>query len=239
MSDKPTNPKDALGVRKAPMSTVPANVLAEIGVAMLEGAAKYGRHNYRAVGVRASVYYDALMRHIFAWWEGEDIDPDSGVSHVTKAITTLLVLRDAMLNGKVEDDRPPSPREFYADLNSRAGAVLDKYADKNPRHYTIKDTDVRDVQEAPTGGGPGAPVGPGRHGAVVGARPFRVISPGYHCVSCSASGGERCYCAHAQGGDHPTQGQGVQQAGGKAPGGGRLRDAERVYSEFDDDLARV
>lgn len=58
-SAKPSNPKDTVGIRKAPMSTVSAAVMAEVGVAMLEGAAKYGRHNYRAVGVRASVYYDA------------------------------------------------------------------------------------------------------------------------------------------------------------------------------------
>lgn len=134
------NPKDVIGSRKAPMSTVSAAVLAELGVAMLEGAVKYGRHNYRATNVRSSVYYDALMRHIMAWWEGEDIDPDSGMSHVTKAIATLVVLRDAMINQKVIDDRPPSCPEFYTELNAKAAAIINKYADRNPRHYTIKDS---------------------------------------------------------------------------------------------------
>lgn len=143
MSNKATNPKDAVGIRKAPMSTVPANVMAEVGVAMLEGAAKYGRHNYRCAGVRSSVYYDGVMRHLMAWWEGEDIDPDSGLSHVTKAITSLVVLRDAMMQGMCTDDRPPRSVEFYPELNAQAGAVLDKYADRNPRHYTIEDTGVK------------------------------------------------------------------------------------------------
>ena len=80
-TQKPTNPKDAVGIKKAPMSTVSAAVLAEVGVGMLEGALKYGRHNYRGVGVRASVYYDATIRHLFSWWEGEDTDPDSQLSH--------------------------------------------------------------------------------------------------------------------------------------------------------------
>lgn len=137
---KPSNPKDIVGTRKAPMSTVSAAVMAELGVAMLEGAAKYGRHNYRAVGVRASVYYDATLRHLFSWWEGEDIDPDSGMSHITKAITSLVVLRDAMIQGKVADDRAPSSKDFYAALNSAAGAILDRHADKDPRHYTIADS---------------------------------------------------------------------------------------------------
>ena len=104
---KETNPKDLVGTSKAPMSTVSAAVMAEIGVAMLEGACKYGRHNYRSTGVRASVYYDATMRHLMTWWEGEDIDPDSQMSHVTKAITSLVVLRDSMIQGMMTDDRAP------------------------------------------------------------------------------------------------------------------------------------
>lgn len=140
---KPTNPKDAVGIRKAPLSTVPSGVMAEVGVAMLEGACKYGRHNYRVSGVRASVYYDALMRHMLAWWEGEDVDPDSNLSHVTKAITTLVVLRDAMMQDMLTDDRPPRSAPFFAELNEKAGEIKDRYADRDPRHYTIADTGLR------------------------------------------------------------------------------------------------
>lgn len=136
---KPSNPKDIVGIRKAPMSTVSAAVMAEIGVAMLEGAAKYGRYNYRAVGVRASIYYDATLRHLFSWWEGEDLDPDSGMSHITKAITSLVVLRDAMIQNKVTDDRAPSSVPFYPALNSASAEILDRHAGKNPYHYTIAD----------------------------------------------------------------------------------------------------
>ena len=141
MEVKNTNPKDAIGISKAPMSTVSAAVLMEVGVAMLEGASKYGRHNYRAAGVRASVYYDALMRHAMAWWEGEDLDSDSGMSHVTKAIATLVVLRDAMLQDKFTDDRPPRSAPFLPALNDKAAALLTKHADKRPRHYTIADSE--------------------------------------------------------------------------------------------------
>jgi hypothetical protein len=134
---KPTNPKDSVGIKKAPMSTVSSAVLAEVGVAMLEGALKYGRHNYRGVGVRASVYYDATIRHMFSWWEGEDKDPDSGMSHITKAIASLVVLRDAMIQSKVEDDRPPRSVEFYAGLNEQAAKLIDQYGSVQPYHYTI------------------------------------------------------------------------------------------------------
>lgn len=139
MKEKPSNPKDSVGVKKAPLSTVSAPVLMEVGLAMLEGARKYGRHNYRTVGVRASVYYDATLRHMMDWWEGEDIDPDSDLSHVTKAIASLTVLRDSMIRGNWEDDRPPKVTTgWMKELNEKAGKVIEKYPDAKPAH-TEKD----------------------------------------------------------------------------------------------------
>jgi hypothetical protein len=150
---KPSNPKDALGIMKVPASTLSAPVSSEVGIAMLEGALKYGRHNYRAIGVRASVYYDAVVaRHMALWWEGEDEDPDTceaapegedtgfyngegkpvlrgtGLSHITKAIAGLFVLRDAMIQGKFIDDRPPrSAPGWQTKHNKMVKALLKKY----------------------------------------------------------------------------------------------------------------
>ena len=74
------------------------------------------------------------------WWEGQDIDPDSGMNHITKAITSLVVLRDAMHQGKWTDDRPPPSKPFYPELNRLAGEIIDRYADRNPTHYTKENT---------------------------------------------------------------------------------------------------
>jgi hypothetical protein len=136
---KPTNPKDALGIQKVPFTTISWPVLAELGVAMLEGALKYGRHNYRTIGVRASVYIDAANRHIASFWEGEDVDPDSGLSHVTKAIASLVVLRDAMISNNWTDDRPPRPPVgWLAKLNDKVAGLLKRYPNPvNP--YTEMD----------------------------------------------------------------------------------------------------
>jgi hypothetical protein len=131
---KESNPKDIVGSVKAPMSTVSAQVMGEVGLGMLEGALKYGRHNYRAVGVRASIYYDGTMRHLQSWWEGEDIDPDSGISHVSKAIASLMVLRDSMLQENWDDDRPPKVKNqnWVRDLNAKAAALIAKYPEPKP-----------------------------------------------------------------------------------------------------------
>jgi len=128
---KPTNPKDALGIKKAPLHCVPCGPLFEVGLAFLEGARKYGSHNYRSVGVRASVYYDAVMRHMMAWWEGELLDPDSGVPHIVKAMACLFVLRDSQLAGNCTDDRPLrcSGGLGMPGLNKKAAAIIEKYPD--------------------------------------------------------------------------------------------------------------
>ena len=125
---KDTNPKDAVGIAKVPMSVLPTQVILELGLGMFEGDRKYGRSNYRVAGVRGSVYYDATMRHLMGWWEGQDIDPDSGLNHITKAITSLLVLRDAMMNGLWNDDRPPKvDPEFISRYNAKAKDIIAKY----------------------------------------------------------------------------------------------------------------
>ena len=124
-----TNPKDALGVKKIPTSTLPTGPMYEVALAMLEGARKYGRHNYRTLGVKASVYYDAALRHITAWWEGEDIDEASGIHHLMKAAACLFVVRDSMLMKNWIDDRPPQyPEKLDVPrLNKLAQDMITKY----------------------------------------------------------------------------------------------------------------
>lgn len=153
MSDtttKPTNPKDAIGTRKAKFTTLPMGALFGAGNAMLEGACKYGRHNYRAIGVRAGVYVDAAMGHVADWWEGEDIDPDSGLNHIDKAIASLLILRDAMMQGKLTDDRPPRSKVHKRDFNADAARLIDMHAFKSPKHWTIDDGAAGERSAKPT-----------------------------------------------------------------------------------------
>lgn len=141
-SEKPTNPKDAVGIKKwRQFCTVPLTVMTEVGVAMMEGAMKYGRHNYRSAGVRASVYVDAAMGHVTQWWEGEDFDPDSGLSHITKAIASLTVLRDAMIQSKLTDDRPPKANldQVRNDLQKVVDQMFDKYPEPKPAFTEVQD----------------------------------------------------------------------------------------------------
>lgn len=141
---KDTNPKDAIGSTKPPIANVPLSVISEVGMALAEGQWKYGGYNWRVIGVRASVYWDATFRHLKAWWEGEDTDPDSQLSHVTKAISALTVLRDAMIQDNWTDDRPPRSKQTSTQVNDQYKHMLERLKSLQPdpvKGYTQKGQD--------------------------------------------------------------------------------------------------
>lgn len=129
------DPKGAAGAERLPLSAVPWAVVLEMSLGNGEGAVKYGPHNWReSGGVEAATYYAATLRHLTAWYLGEDIDPASGVHHVAKALASLSILRDAQIHGVAVDNRPPpSPPAFLADLSAtwtetRARAAAEREA---------------------------------------------------------------------------------------------------------------
>ena len=140
--DKPTNPKDIIGSAKLPLHLWPesATVLGTLG--LLEGALKYGRGNWREAGVRASIYKDALERHVSAWFEGEEKDPDSGLPHLAHALACLAIIVDAQMCGKLVDDRQYNGegyRKFVDRYTPEVERLQKKYFDRAPKHYTIED----------------------------------------------------------------------------------------------------
>jgi hypothetical protein len=135
---KESNPKDSVGVKKVSMSTIPAGVLGELAVAMSEGALKYGRHNYREVGVRWSVYHDAAMRHLMAFEEGENDDVESNLSHLIKVMSCMTVLRDGMLRGNWVDDRPPKMQPGWInELNKKTVRLQELYPHPPPAYTEL------------------------------------------------------------------------------------------------------
>lgn len=151
---KPSNPKDIIGSRKLDLSLVPNTLMVCAAQALFEGALKYGRFNWRVAGVRSSIYYAALQRHMAKWWNGQDRDKETRVHHLDNAIACLTIMRDAELMGKLTDDRPPCPNpDAMAELiDSTEGIVAhlkEVFKDHAPYQYTIADT-VFEVATRPT-----------------------------------------------------------------------------------------
>ncbi len=62
-----------------------------------------------------------MCRHIFAWWGGEDKDPETGFSHLAHAGCCLLFLMEFQRNSWGTDDRFQGPDgEDFAKDDGRA-----------------------------------------------------------------------------------------------------------------------
>lgn len=140
-SSKPSNPKDAIGSGKLPIHLWPNTATAMGCIGFLNGLLKYGRSNFRAVGIRASIYYDAAKRHLDAWFEGEECDPDDDVPHLAAALACIAIIVDAEAAGKLNDDRayPGGYRALVERLTPLVAQLKNHHAAKNPHHYSIAD----------------------------------------------------------------------------------------------------
>lgn len=83
------------------LPVLPLDLLAEL---YGNGAAKYAAHNWRR-GYDWSLSYAAAMRHLTRFWNGEDIDPEMGLPHVTCATFHLFALAQFMQDFPEFDDR--------------------------------------------------------------------------------------------------------------------------------------
>ena len=139
----PSNPKDQVGSTKLPLGLFPAVAIAHGALALFDGKCKYGENNYRATPVRASIYLDAALRHLHKLYEGEDTDPESGVSHAGHILASIAIYLDAEAAKTLIDDRKFHGSHVpttLAQLTSVVPSLQAKHADKSPHHYTIQDS---------------------------------------------------------------------------------------------------
>ena len=93
---------------KADLSLIPAVAEQAIARAMMYGEKKYGRYNY-CKGHDASQLVAAAKRHLAAWFNGEENDPESGVNHLGHVMANcLMILRQQEL-GTLKDNRYVKP----------------------------------------------------------------------------------------------------------------------------------
>lgn len=141
---KESNPKAAVGDTKVPLWLLSSVAKIHWAMGQFAGMVKYGAWNWRAAGVRTSTYLSAMERHVEAFKSGETYDPTDGTHHLGNIMACCAILLDAEAANKLTDDRPPKvdhrPTIKYAE--DLMVVLKAKYADKDPRHYTIADTDV-------------------------------------------------------------------------------------------------
>ena len=107
IDEKKMNPKYVRAQKdgKAPMEFLVYSVLESEAKVLAHGGGKYGARNWRLDEILASTYEGAMMRHLLAWCQGEDIDPDSGEPHLSHLRACAAVVMDADDHDKLIDDR--------------------------------------------------------------------------------------------------------------------------------------
>lgn len=73
-------------------SLLPYGTIVQVLGVLEFGAKKYSVGNWAHVPDARTRYYDAAMRHLEAWWLGQEKDPESGLPHLAHAVCCLLFL---------------------------------------------------------------------------------------------------------------------------------------------------
>lgn len=77
---------------KRPWHLVPWNALGQIVEVLDYGAKKYAPGNWRNVPDAKARYFSATMRHLTAWMDGQQLDPESGLHHLAHAGCCVLFM---------------------------------------------------------------------------------------------------------------------------------------------------
>lgn len=90
---------------KLPMHLLPPELFRGVAAVLAFGAEKYTERNWE-LGMAWHRPYAALHRHMLAWWEGEEADPETGMSHLWHAACCITFLMTYEMRGIGTDDRP-------------------------------------------------------------------------------------------------------------------------------------
>lgn len=74
---------------------LPVEPMEEVVRVLMYGDKKYPAEdgsNWKRVDNPKKRYFNAMIRHSFAWLKGERLDPETGYSHLAHAITNALFL---------------------------------------------------------------------------------------------------------------------------------------------------
>ena len=90
---------------KAPYHLLAPEMLDATAQVLAFGADKYAPRNWEK-GMDWSRPFSALMRHMWAWWKGEQKDPETGMSHLWHASCCIMFLIAYEERQAGSDDRP-------------------------------------------------------------------------------------------------------------------------------------
>lgn len=82
---------------------LPTKALKGIVEILTFGAQKYSPNNWRKVPDQRRRYFDAAQRHLWAWKDGEENDPESRKNHLAHALCCLMFLLEKDLEKTLDN----------------------------------------------------------------------------------------------------------------------------------------
>lgn len=89
---------------KRRMDLIPTSLGSAVARVLEFGASKYGDNNWRK-GLKWGRVYAALQRHLADFWDGNDLDSESGLPHLYHAACNIAFLIEFYEKRKDLDDR--------------------------------------------------------------------------------------------------------------------------------------
>ena len=115
---------------KPKMNLLPPKAIVEVAKVLTFGAEKYDAENWRKLDDLQNRYTAGALRHIFAHMDGEQLDPETGLSHMAHALCCLLFKLEIELEdgeSKEEELRETDATEHTArDQSFESDGLIDK-----------------------------------------------------------------------------------------------------------------
>ena len=89
---------------KTQFGLMPPFALKEFADVLTYGAKKYDPDNWKRVPDAKSRYFDAAMRHMWAWKSAEKTDPETGLHHMAHAMCCLAFIIDIEMDPSIIND---------------------------------------------------------------------------------------------------------------------------------------
>lgn len=93
------------GQKLARYDLIPAEPLRQVAEMYGRGAEKYAARNWER-GYSWSLSFAALQRHAWQFWNGEDLDSETGMPHMASVVFHAFALLYFMEKHREFDDRP-------------------------------------------------------------------------------------------------------------------------------------
>ena len=88
---------------KPKMNLLPPKAIMEIAKVLTFGAEKYDAENWRKLDDLQNRYTAGALRHIFAHMDGEELDPETNLSHLAHAMCCLLFKLEIELEERTKE----------------------------------------------------------------------------------------------------------------------------------------